>query len=142
MAYDFSTMTPDELRAALNGPTGDVFARRIANAAIDGMELHQTLLKREEDINKGTFGWVLEGMQETGARYRRAGWNGKGMFIFLVPGSPELTVDEGRPLAEAGVPVGTKFSYLPHIDMWTAQGDVVPWLASQADMLATDWEEV
>lgn len=74
-----------------------------------------------------------------GARVARTGWNGKGMFLVLVPGSHGLTVEEGRPLALAGVPVGTKFNYLPHIDMWTAQGDFVPWLASQTDLLAEDW---
>lgn len=75
-------------------------------------------------------------------RVARKGWNGKGMFLVLVPGSEGLTVDEGRPLAKAGVPVGTKFNYLPHIDMFTAQGDFVPWLASQTDLLAHDWDTV
>ena len=28
---------------------------------------------------------------------------------------------------------------LPYIFMYTAQGDNVPWLASQTDMLAEDW---
>lgn len=77
-----------------------------------------------------------------GGRIARKGWNGKGMFLVLVPGSEGLTVDEGRPLAKAGVTVGTKFNYLPHIDMRTAQGDFVPWLASQTDLLARDWYEV
>lgn len=77
---------------------------------------------------------------KAGHRVRRTGWNGKGMWIVLVPGSKGLTVDEGRPLAKAGVQVGTVFNYLPHIDMWTAQGDLVPWLASQTDVLAEDWE--
>jgi hypothetical protein len=31
---------------------------------------------------------------------------------------------------------------LPYIYMRTAQGDLVPWLASQTDMLALDWEVV
>lgn len=29
---------------------------------------------------------------------------------------------------------------LPYIFMSTAQGDLVPWLASQTDILATDWQ--
>jgi hypothetical protein len=62
------------------------------------------------------------------------------MWLILVPGSQGLTVDEGRPLAKAGLPVGQRFNYLPHVDMWTAQGDLVPWLCSQTDLLATDWE--
>ena len=31
---------------------------------------------------------------------------------------------------------------LPYIFMFTAQDDLVPWLASQADLLAEDWEDV
>jgi len=64
------------------------------------------------------------------------------MWLVLVPGSIQLTVEEGRPLALAGVPVGTKFDYLPHIDMMTVQGALVPWLASQTDVLADDWQIV
>ena len=84
------------------------------------------------------FGTALA-LLEDGKRVARAGWNGKGMWLVLVPGSVALTVDEGRPLAKAGLKVGTVFNYLPHIDMWTAQGDLVPWLASQTDVLAKDW---
>jgi hypothetical protein len=88
-----------------------------------------------------TFGMAVDQLKK-GKRVARAGWNGKGMFLVLVPGSQNLTVDEGRPLAKAGVPVGTKFNYLPHIDMFTVQGDFVPWLASQTDVLAEDWQLV
>jgi len=88
-----------------------------------------------------SFGLAIEALK-MGHRVARTGWNGKGMFLLLVPGSKGLTVDEGRPLAKAGLPIGTKFDYLPHIDMWTAQGDFVPWLASQTDMLADDWQLV
>jgi hypothetical protein len=91
-------------------------------------------LERPHDI-----GWAVKEMWD-GHRVRRAGWNGKGMWLVLVPGSQGLTVDEGRPLAKAGLTIGTKFNYLPHVDMWTAQGDLVPWLCSQTDLLATDWE--
>ena len=31
---------------------------------------------------------------------------------------------------------------LPYIYMKTVQGDLVPWIASQTDMLADDWIEV
>jgi hypothetical protein len=86
-----------------------------------------------------SIGWAVKQMQN-GERVRRAGWNGKGMWLVIVPGSIGLTVEEGRPLAKAGLGVGTKFNYLPHVDMFTAQGDLVPWLCSQSDLLATDWE--
>lgn len=85
------------------------------------------------------IGWAVKQMQD-GKRVQRVGWNGKGMWLVLVPGSQGLTVDENRPLAKAGLTIGTKFNYLPHVDMWTAQGDLVPWLCSQTDLLATDWQ--
>lgn len=69
----------------------------------------------------------------------RSGWNGKKMFIFLVPGS-QSTVNR-KPLL--GIfPDGTEISYCPHLDMKTVDGKIVPWLASQTDILADDWEIV
>lgn len=38
MAYDFDAMTARELRAALDAPTGDYFARRIASIALARLE--------------------------------------------------------------------------------------------------------
>ena len=84
------------------------------------------------------FGWAIKQLRN-GEKVRRAGWNGKGMFLFLVPGS--TFVVNRAPLL--GIyPEGTKINYQPHIDMKTANDTVVPWLASQSDMLATDWELV
>jgi len=54
-------------------------------------------------------------------RVSRSGWNGKGMWIALQ--EPDKN---------------SKMS-LPYIYMRTAQGDLVPWLASQTDLLADDW---
>ena len=74
-----------------------------------------------------------------GALVARKGWNGKGMFLYLVPGST-FTVNR-KPLL--GIyPEGTEITYCPHIDMKTADGSCVPWLASQTDILADDWEVV
>ena len=59
-----------------------------------------------------------------GDRVARAGWNGKGMWLALqVP-------DEHSKMRR------------PYIYMSDAQGLLVPWLASQTDMLAEDWEVV
>lgn len=74
-----------------------------------------------------------------GQRVARAGWNGKGMFLFLVAGS-RFAVTRAPLL---GIyPEGTVIDYCPHIDMRTADGKIVPWLASQTDVLAEDWQEV
>jgi hypothetical protein len=84
------------------------------------------------------FGDVIRGLK-AGRRYERKGWNGKGMFIFLVAGS---TFTVNRELLMSIMGEGTQVQYHAHIDMKTAQGYVVPWLASQPDMLANDWQEV
>jgi hypothetical protein len=81
------------------------------------------------------FGDALAALKE-GERVARHGWNGKGMFLFLVPGS-QFQVN--RPPLLGIYPEGTTINYHAHIDMKTAQDTVVPWLASQTDVLAEDW---
>jgi len=58
------------------------------------------------------------------------------MFIFLVPGS-KFKVN--RPPLLGIYPEGTEINYHAHIDMNTTTGEVVPWVASQSDILADDW---
>lgn len=84
------------------------------------------------------FGKALE-LIKAGKRVARSGWNGKGMFVFLVPGSTFMV---NRPPLLGIYPEGTEINYHAHIDMRTADGQVVPWLASQTDVLAEDWQEV
>lgn len=83
------------------------------------------------------FAAVVRGLK-AGFRYRRVGWNGKGMFIFLVPGS-KFTVNREPLLSILGE--GTEVDYHGHVDMHTATGQIVPWLCSQTDLLAEDWLE-
>jgi hypothetical protein len=82
-----------------------------------------------------SFGLAVEALK-AGQRVARAGWNGKGMFLFLVPGS---TFKVNRPPLMGIYPEGTEINYCPHIDMKTADGKVVPWPTSQTDVLADDW---
>ncbi len=79
------------------------------------------------------------GILKKGGRVARNGWNGEGMFIFLVPGS---TFKVNRPPLNVIYEEGTQINYQPHIDMKTANNTIVPWLASQSDMLADDWKEI
>lgn len=81
------------------------------------------------------FGQALRELKR-GGKVQRAGWNGKGMFLFLVPGS---TFTVNRPPLLGIYPEGTSIDYLPHIDMKTADDKIVPWLASQTDLLGEDW---
>ena len=86
-------------------------------------------------MNAASFSIALEGMKR-GEQWCRAGWNGKGMFVYLVDGS-HFTVNRAPLL---GIyPEGTEIDYRSHIDMKTADGSCVPWVASQSDLLAEDW---
>lgn len=85
-----------------------------------------------------SFGDAIAALKR-GEKVARDGWNGKGMFLFLVQGS---TFKVSRAPLLGIYPEGTEVQYHAHIDMKTAQGYVVPWLASQADMLAEDWSIV
>ena len=82
------------------------------------------------------IGWAVKQMQD-GKKVKRRGWNGKNQFLFLVPGS-EFIVN--RPPLLGIYPEGTQIKYQPHVDMRTGDNTIVPWLCSQSDLLATDWE--
>ena len=89
-------------------------------------------------IDGMSFGLAIEAAKK-GAKITRRGWNGKGMFLYYVPeGRYPARTDAAKSIAtEDG-----KVDYGAYIAMKTAQGNVVPWLASQTDMLADDWEVV
>ena len=88
------------------------------------------------DLKNMTFGQALIELK-AGGKVAREGWNGKGMFLFLVGGS---TFKVNRPPLLGIYPEGTEINYHAHVDMKTADGQIVPWLCSQTDMLAEDWE--
>ena len=81
------------------------------------------------------FGDAIKAVKQ-GNKIARMGWNGKGMFLFLVSGS---TFKVNRAPLLGIYPEGTEINYCPHIDMKTADDKIVPWLASQSDVLAEDW---
>lgn len=81
------------------------------------------------------FGFAIEALKR-GSKVARRGWNGKGMFLFLVR---ESTFKVDRAPLLGTFEEGTEIKYHEHIDMKTADDKIVPWLASQTDMLAADW---
>jgi hypothetical protein len=78
-------------------------------------------------------------LREKGKRVARAGWNGKGMFVTYQPGYPDGVAINANTAKATGLPQGTVCRFLPYLMFRTAQGDFVPWLASQTDLLARDW---
>lgn len=84
-----------------------------------------------------TFGKAVELLNQ-GNRVSRKGWNGKKMYLtYFSPvahGMETLKVYD----CEAGA----EKPLLPFILMKTADDMYVPWLASQSDVLADDWDIV
>lgn len=69
------------------------------------------------------IGEAVKAMRD-GKRVARSGWNGKSMYL------------------ELQVPDAHSKMTLPYVYMRTAQGDLVPWLCSQTDLLAVDWSVI
>ena len=85
-----------------------------------------------------TFGDALV-MLRQGRHVARAGWNGKNMWLALVP-AHNYRIASGVLDHARENPCDPLL--LPWIGMKTADGGFVPWLASQTDMLAEDWTVV
>jgi hypothetical protein len=78
-------------------------------------------------MNNMNFGEAITALKN-GHRVAREGWNGKGMWLALEPGV------EAAPNTTPQL-----LSRRPYIQMKDATDQLVPWLASQTDMLAEDW---
>lgn len=72
-------------------------------------------------MEETTIGWAINQMKD-GEAVTRRGWNGKGQYLQLQ------------------VPDKNSANTLPYVYIVTVQGDRVPWICSQTDLLATDWE--
>lgn len=74
---------------------------------------------------------------KAGNKMTRKGWNGKNMFVYYVPENRYPAQTEA-----ARSTFGDTVPYKGYIALKTTDNDVVPWLASQTDLLADDWEHV
>lgn len=95
---------------------------------------------KEIDASGFGFGVAID-LLEQGVKVARAGWNGKGMWLSYSPGAVDLPAEYywSANNREFAVENGGKATTLPYITMKTAGNEIVPWLASQTDVLAKDW---
>jgi hypothetical protein len=89
-----------------------------------------------------TFGHAIEAMRK-GMRVTRLGWNGRSMWLTLSPGGV-VSHDKfwAARNAEFALAQGGVAEVRPYVTMKTADDCIVPWVASQTDILAEDWEVV
>ena len=111
----------------------------------------------EVKLAKFDFGEAIRLLKD-GRKVSRIGWNGKEMYIVLVheypvnghlfPANPSDKLPESNPDGSKNITQGKSGQMLSHIVMKTAgdskywgegHSDYVPWLASQTDILSTDW---
>ena len=85
-----------------------------------------------------TFGAAIEALK-VGKKVARAGWNGAGQCVYLVPAAayPAQTGAAKAIFGDAAL-----VSYRAYLAMKTAQGDVATWAPSCSDALAEDWRIV
>lgn len=85
------------------------------------------------------FGQALNALDE-GEKVTRAGWNAEGQYVTLQAGYPDgIAINENTARA-TGLAAGTVCRFRPYLMLRTAQGEFVPWVASQTDLLAVDWK--
>lgn len=92
-----------------------------------------------QTLDAMNFGHALQCLRD-GKRVSRQGWNGKGMWLTLSPGGM-IPAEKfwAQHNAEFATGQGGLAEVLPYITMKTADNKIVPWLASQTDLLANDW---
>lgn len=84
--------------------------------------------------DKMHFGFAIEAIKK-GFKVTRAGWNGKGMWIAL----PEAI--QSRIIITENSDTN-RVTIIDLIVMKTVNDEIIPWSASQTDVLAEDWEIV
>ncbi len=74
----------------------------------------------EDSAAGAAFGWALNQIK-VGKQVTRLGWNGKGQYIAMLPAKYAGTMTRA------------------YIFIKTVDDDMVPWVASQTDLLSNDW---
>ena len=92
--------------------------------------LPKEMFETDKECNAMTFGFAIEAMKK-GKKVARKGWNGKGMYLFK---SPKVGCQMHKQYTGKDINDLQEF-----IVMKAADDTLVPWLASQTDVLAEDW---
>lgn len=105
----------------------EVLEKRILN--------FENLIPSEQLAVGLSFGQAIEAAKQ-GKKVARTGWNGSGMFAYIVPANsyPAQTGAAKSYFGEGGM--------VPYREYWalkTAQDDVATWAPSGSDSLAEDW---
>jgi len=130
----FISAIPNQLGINLCSVEGIEYEEQLPNKQLKALKIVFTPDELEQDLV--SFSEAIEALKK-GLRIARDGWNGKGMYLFLI----------GTDMTQQGIGgwtytngVNDNHELLPFIAMKTADDKAVPWLASQTDILSEDWE--
>lgn len=93
------------------------------------------------------FSTALQHLKD-GKRLKRSGWNATDQYVYHVPAAsyPAVTDIAKREFGLKSSSVGPNneimVPYTAYLAIKTVQNTVAPWLASQTDLLAEDWEVI
>lgn len=114
-----------------SAPIGDIVQDSCTPGIYGGLHLGQ-----------GNFGSAIQALED-GKMVCRSGWNGKRMYLILIEGG-HYGLNSGYEKLWQDLREGAQDTdlvpLLPWIGMKTADNKFVPWLASQTDVLAKDWD--
>ena len=104
----------------------------IASRLIDAIPEPERKRMLHGDFVKRDIGWMLDRLHD-GEIMRRASWNAPNQWIVMyIPYGPCKEIE--------AVGASGSFPITKHILLKNAQDELIPWQASQGDLLATDWE--
>jgi hypothetical protein len=96
-----------------------------------------TFEKHNQELDGMAFHFAIEAVKR-GNKIARHGWNGKGMYVVYKPGYPEGVPCNSVTAKAHGITEGQTIYYRPYLEMRAANGQFVPWVASQSDLLEND----
>lgn len=125
-------------------PTCTIMVMTKNGDILDSPWLEELQDRKDWQITDGSLGfdWAINALKN-GKKVARKGWNGKGMYLWLLPEDKVQRSWIKDPMLLEAFGDNEELNCLGSIRMKTATGEVLTgWLASQTDMLAEDWELV
>ena len=112
-------------------------ARCRINSAINCEYCDACAGEDDEECTNLDFSDALD-LVKQGAKIARRGWNGKDMWVERIP-HWDISDHDDRPHCHLRPPRDGEVKMLPFLALKTVDNGFVPWLASQTDLLASDW---
>lgn len=115
--------------------TGGHWGTQLRNLKPEVVIEELAVIEEAKPMTDLSFGQALEAL-ETGSKLQRAGWNGKGMFVYLVPAN-SYPAQTGAAKAYFGE--NAMVPYNPYFAIKNVDNTVSTWVPSVNDCLAKDW---